>query len=147
MQTHSITYAGRARLALFLRNSGQMKISHAFYLASPRRGICIMADGQPAIIKLTKKSLLDRGIAALADIRDAEFPWVANLAYHLNGDETDLDPSNKIIGGTDDPVIVCMARRYWEAIHENKVPRGSAPIPTLEEASAESEELVATTFS
>src|SRR5580658_6800233 len=98
-----------------------MKITNAFYLNPPQRGIHIMADGQPAIIKLTKKSLLDCGIAVLADIKNAEFPWVTNLSYHLNGDETDRDPGNKIIGGTDDPIIVCMARRYWEAVHDGQL--------------------------
>jgi hypothetical protein len=100
----------------------------------------MIADGLPAIIKLTSKSLLDRGVAILADIKDAEFPWVNNLAYHLDGDETDLEPSTKIVGGTDDPVVVCLARRYWRAVHELRAKPGPVEIPTLEEAKEELED-------
>jgi len=111
-----------------------MNITQATYLRPPSKGLRIIADGLPAIIKPTRKSLLDRGVAVLADTRDAQFPWVNNLAYHLDGDETNVEASNKIVGGTDDPVIVCLARRYWHAVHDGTFRSGPVEIPTAQEA-------------
>jgi len=111
-----------------------MKITQAIFLGPPGYGIHIIADGMPAIIKPTRKSLLDRGIAVLADAEEAVFPWVNNLAYHLDGDETNIEAGNKIVGGTDDPVVVCLARRYWRASHNGGIRPGPVKIPTVEEA-------------
>jgi hypothetical protein len=115
----------------------KMNITRANYLKGPQRGVRIIADGQPAIIKPVKKTLLDRGIAVLADTEDAPFPWVNNLGYHLNGDVTDLRPETRIVGGTDDPVAVCLARRYWRASREGKAKPGRVGVPALEEAKCE----------
>jgi hypothetical protein len=114
-----------------------MKITRADYLKGPQRGVRIIADGQPAIIKPVRRTLLDRGIAVLTDAKDAVFPWVNNLGYHLNGDETDLRPETMIIGGTDDPVAVCLARRYWRASKEGRVKPGRVDVPAPEEAKRE----------
>ena len=111
-----------------------MNITRATCLPPPQRGIRIEVDGQSAIIKPIRKSLLDQGIAILADVEDAVFPWTTNIAVHLDGDETSLDPNNKIIGGTTDPVIVCLARRLWQAPHEGKRLYGRMTIPSPEEA-------------
>jgi hypothetical protein len=116
-----------------------MNITRAVYLPPPRRGIRIEVASQPAIIKPIRKSLLERGIAVLTDARDAVFPWTINLAYHLDGDPTNLDPEHGIVGGTTDPVIVCLARRYWQAIHVGSHPHGWIRIPTREEALEELE--------
>ncbi len=114
-----------------------MKITRADYLHEPQRGVRIVADGQPAVIKLARKGLLDRGIAVLADAKDAVFPWVNNLGYHLNGDETDLRPENRIPGATADPVAVCLARRYWRASKRGGVRPGRIDVPDPEEAREE----------
>jgi len=111
-----------------------MKITQATSLRPPRRGIHILADSLPAILKPTPQSLLDRGVAILADAEDAEFPWVNNLAYHLDGDETNLEAGNKIVGATVDPVIVCLARRYRRAMRNGGIRPGPVKIPTLEDA-------------
>ena len=111
-----------------------MNITKATYLPPPKRGIRLMIDSQPAILKPGRKSLLELGVAVLADAEDAIFPWVNNLAFHLDGDPTNMDPANEIIGGTTDPIIVCVARRYWQAIHKGGSPHGPIRIPTLEEA-------------
>ena len=117
-----------------------MKITQALFLKPPQQGVHIIADGRPAIIKRTQKYLLDQGIATLVNADDAEFPWVYNLAYHLDGDETNIEPVSKIVGGTDDPVIVCLARRYWQARHDGNLKPGPVKIPTLEEAWSELED-------
>jgi len=116
-----------------------MNITRAAYLEPPRRGIRIEVASQSAIIKPIRKSLLERGIAVLVDTKDAVFPWTINLAYHLDGDPTNLDPDNEIVGGTTDPVIVYLARRYWQAIHVGKHLHGRIKIPTREEALEELE--------
>jgi hypothetical protein len=119
------------------RKEPKMKITQAIYLNAPPRGVRIVAGGQPAVIKLVRKGLLDLGIAVLADAKDAEFPWVNNLAYHWNGDQTNLETAGKIVGGTDDPVAVCLARRYWQATHSGKLVPGPVDIPAEEEAQEE----------
>ncbi len=114
-----------------------MKITRAFFHKRPKQGVRIIADSQPAIIKLTPKYFLDLGVAVLSDAKDAEFPWVNNLAYHLTGDETDVEDTTKIVGGTNDPVAVCLARRYWRATKNGKLRTGPVKVPTSEEAQRE----------
>ena len=111
-----------------------MKVTRAAYLLPPYRGVRIEVESRTAIIKPIRKSLLDKGIAVLADAGDEIFPWTTNLAYHLDGDETNLNPDNQIVGGTTDPVIVCLARRYWQTLHVGGSLRRSLKIPPLEEA-------------
>ena len=111
-----------------------MKVTRAAYLLPPYRGVRIEVEGRTAIIKAIRKSLLEKGIAVLTDTGDEIFPWTTNLAYHLDGDETNLDPHNQIVGGTTDPVIVCLARRYWQTLHAGGSLRRSLKIPPLEDA-------------
>jgi hypothetical protein len=117
-----------------------MKITRAFFHQRPRQGVRIIADSRPAIIKLTPKYFLDLGVAVLSDAKDAEFPWVNNLAYHLTGDETNVKDTTKIVGGTNDPVAVCLARRYWQATKSGKLRHGPVEVPTSEEAQRELED-------
>ena len=40
-------------------------------------------------------------------------------------------------GFTDDPVVVCLARRYWMAVNSEDFDRGDVRVPSTEEARAE----------
>ena len=117
-----------------------MKITRAIFRKKPKQGVRVIADSQPAIIRLTPKYFLDLGVAFLSDAKDAEFPWVNNLAYHLTGDDTNFEEPTKIVGGTNDPVAVCLARRYWLATKRGKLRHGPVAIPTSEEAQYELED-------
>jgi len=82
---------------------------------------------------------LHQGIAMLRDTADAEFPWVNNLVFHRDGDDTQVESPNKIVRGTGDPIIVCLAIRYEQALRNETVDVGPLALPSLQEAEREIE--------
>ena len=113
-----------------------MKITEANFLAYPDEGIDVLTGGQPARIQLTKKSLLDEGIAIVEDRDDAQPIW-SLVSYPLPRDPSIGRGETLIEGGTVDPIIVCLARRYWKAVNSENFAPGPVPIPTHDEALAE----------
>ncbi len=113
-----------------------MNITHAGY-TNPNEGITAVVDGHHVVIELTKKSLLDLGVAVMTDV-NPDRPWAENLLFQLPADPDDGRSSPlPIEGGTDDPVVVCLARRYWLAANGVHFKAGLVPIPTIEEAQRE----------
>jgi hypothetical protein len=117
-------------------NDNSFQVFEAEYL--PNRVLHIVVNGQPAVITPLFQHL-HRGVAILRDAVEAEFPWVNNLVYHGDGDVTRVDAPHKIVGGTDDPIVVCLAIRYEEALQEGNLRVGPVALPSLEEAHREIE--------
>ena len=113
-----------------------MRVIQASYLPGLEAGVAITVDGHKAIIELTKKSLLDLGVAILSDLNEEDI-WAKSITYRLPPDEADGRGPLNIQGGTNDPVIVCLARRHWLASNRPNFQTGPVPVPTLEEARVE----------
>ena len=84
-------------------------ITSAFQLAWPDEGINIEADGRLARIELTKKSLLDLGVAVLADVEGQE-PWIGQFSYELPADPALGRGLTRIEGGTTEVLRGIIAR-------------------------------------
>lgn len=117
-------------------SASTLHVFEADYL--PNFILYVIVNGQSAVV--TKYfNLLHQGIVILRDTADAEFPWVKNLVVHLDGDDTNIAAPNKIVGGTTDPILVCLAIRYEEALREGTIKVGPIPLPSREEAEREIE--------
>ena len=117
-------------------NDGSFQVFEAEYL--PNHILHVVVNGRPAVITPLFQHL-HRGVAILRDAIEAEFPWVNNLVYHRKGDVTHVNAPHKIVGGTDDPILVCLAIRYEEGLREGMIRVGPVALPSLEEAHREIE--------
>jgi hypothetical protein len=115
---------------------GELYVFEAEYL--PNQVLHIVVNGLPAVIT-PEFEHLHQGIAILRDTVDAEFPWVNNLVYHREGDDPRVQSKNKIVRGTGDPIIACLAIRYEQALRTGTVEAGPLPLPSFEEAEREIE--------
>ena len=92
-----------------------MNITHISPPDPSREGVGIIVEGYgTAVIELTKKYLLDLGIAIIGEAGDGD-TWTGRINYKLPADPKKGRGETVIEGGTDDPVIVCIARRFWNA--------------------------------
>lgn len=92
----------------------------------------LIANGRPVQTD-TKSTLLERGVAVLLD---DEGYWSEHLSVTLPPESDRVQPW-KIEGGTVNPVIVVLARRYWDACNQSDFKEGPVPIPNAAEAAAE----------
>ncbi len=88
-----------------------MKIESARFTADALR---LVIDGRVAFSN-TKRSLLDAGIAVLEDPDLREPYWESATTATLEVDPAiGLEQPLVIAGGTRDPQVVELARRYWD---------------------------------
>jgi hypothetical protein len=114
----------------------RMKVTSAVFLGWPREGVDVVIDGRPGTIPLMKKSLLDFGVAIVFDVEAGPAHW-EKMSFFLEGDPSDGRGPLRIPGGTDDAVLVCLARRYAKAVNAADFHPGPVVIPTKKEAKAE----------
>jgi len=118
------------------KTRAEMDVTEAEFL--PDQRLRVRVGGKSAFIT-SNFQFIKQGIAILEDDPKEEFPWIYNIAYHRDGDDTNVQNPKKIIGGTSDPVLVCLARRYQEALQHGTVVIGPVPLPSIEQARRETD--------
>ena len=95
----------------------------------------LVVDGKPALVD-TKFRLLQLGVAVLLDPGLAEPHWKQATAVVVTPDADVPDFTQTIKGGTNDPVVVALARRYYDAKNseETDFQLGRVDVPSVEEA-------------
>jgi hypothetical protein len=113
-----------------------MNITEAIFWS--RGGCTFLADGHASVIIEPKKSLLDLEVVVVADDDPDHDTYWQNIRFALAPDPANGRASSlSIEGGTNDPVIVCLARRYWNAVNTPGFTPDTVPVPSREEAIAE----------